>query len=60
MDRLHAADVQGKQMWNLNLWTWRDVFDPIKPPGQYMKNLVDTGRELKVRLAVHGIRLVKA
>jgi hypothetical protein len=60
MDVLHIPKVQGRRQFNLNTWTWVDLWNPaLSPSGTYMQNLVASGEVIKERLAQVGVTLAE-
>ena len=60
MDVLHIPKIQGKRQFNLNTWTWVELWKPsLTPSGVYMANMVANGEEIKERLALVGVKLVE-
>ena len=60
MDVLHVPKIQGKRQFNLNTWTWVDLWKPsLTPNGVYMTNTVASGEEIRERLSVIGVTLVQ-
>ena len=60
MDVLHIPKIQGKRQFNLNTWTWVDLWKPsLSPSGVFMTNIVASGEKIKERLAIVGVTLVE-